>query len=367
MPESPPAPPAPQVPQDVEAEVIDLTGLSDEDDSDDWEDVRGVIDLTNLSSDDENDGQEEGEVQDLKDVPQNYTILNLPPRQYARIISPPRPGLRRSRRKARVPAPVPARIPPPVPARVPARVPVRRDTCELCERIVRWGPGCLITKHHLYPQQITKKYPGRYTQAQKGSLALLCRPCHDACHKTHSNRVLADFYNQVDLLKADPNIQAHISVMRRATTPELIEKHGDGVHVRSRKERVRAMAAMAARSEPRRVLALNQGVALSRSRPQRAAALRVVRAQAPSPSPPPPGVRRSARLLAKDMEGQPQTPVIVIEDDDEDMHDVVPHEDPKTKGDENGQDFVIKEELVVLEARGEYIPLESDTEGVSVR
>lgn len=354
MPKSPPVAP---VPQAVEAEVIDLTGLSDEDDSDDWEDVREVVDLTNLSSDDENDDLEEGEVQDLQHEPQNYTILNLPPRQYAIINNTPRPGLRRSRRKARVPAPFPARV--------PARVPVRRDTCELCERIVRWGPGCLITKHHLYPQQITKKYPGRYTQAQKGSLALLCRPCHDACHKAHSNRILADFYNQVDLLKADPNIQAHISLMQRATTPELIEKHGDGVHVRSRKERVRAMAAMAARSEPRQALPLNQGMALTRSRPRRAAALRV-RAQAPSPSPPPPGARRSARLLAKGMEGQPQTPVIVIEDDDEDMHDVVTHEDPKTKGDENGQDLVTKEELVVLEARGEYIPLESDTEGTPV-
>lgn len=347
-----PLPQLPRVAQAAEAaEVIDLTGLSGDEDVDDWEDVPDVIDLTNLPSDDEDGDDDQNADQEIDDVPQNYTILNLPPRRYTLINGPPFPNsppLPPQTRSARRAARAIARAAAGVSARVPARVPVRRDICELCGRVVRWGPGCLITKHHLYPQEITKKYPNRYTQAEKKSIALLCRPCHDACHRAHSNRSLADFYNQVDLLKADPNIQAHVSSMQRATTPELIARHGDGINVRRRKEQVRA-----AKSHPQKVLALKQGKSLSRYKLRETA----LRAPRPAPPPPPPGVRRSARLLAKNTGDQSQVPVIVIEDDDEDMEDVVIHEE--AQGKENGelQNVVIDEELAVLEALGEYIRL----------
>lgn len=348
----------PQVPHAVEAsEVIDLTGLSDGDDGDDWEDVPEVIDLTNLPSSDEDEDHDDAE---LDDVPQNYTILNLPPRGHPLLNGPPRPpnpaltrsqkrsAKREAKRAARAAARA-ARAAGQVPARVPPRVPVRREICELCARVVRWGPGCLITKHHLYPQEITKKYPDRYTLAQKGSIALLCRPCHDACHRAHSNRSLAEFYNEIDLLKADPNIQAHISSMQRASTPELIARHGDGVNVRQRKEKVRL-----ARSNPQRKLVLRQGEALSRYN------LRQTALPGPSPAPPPsppPGVRRSARLLAKNMDDQPRVPVIVIDDEDEHMQDAAIHEDPREEEDDGVQDIVNEAELAVLEGLGEYIRL----------
>ncbi|KAG6361924.1 hypothetical protein INS49_010153 [Diaporthe citri] len=341
----PPVPQLPRVPQAVEAvEVIDLTGLSDEDVGDEWEDVPDIIDLTNLPSDDEDGDDDHNADEEIDDVPQNYTILNLPPRRYTSINGPPvplpLPGQTRSaRRAARAAARAAARVS----ARVSARVPIRRDICELCARVVRWGPGCLITKHHLYPQEITKKYPDRYTQAEKKSIALLCRPCHDACHRAHSNGVLADFYNQVDLLKADPNIQAHISSMQRATTPELIARHGDGINVRRKKERVRA-----AMTYPHKVLALKQGKALSRPN---------LRERALGVPPPPPGVRRSARLLAKSTGDQSQVPVIVIEDEGEDTQDGVIHEEAQGKENEKMQGIVIDEELAVLEALGEYIRL----------
>lgn len=346
----PPVPQLPRGPQAVEAvEVIDLTGLSDEDVGDDWEDVPDVIDLTNLPSSDEDEDHDDANTEaneELNDGPQNYTILNLPPRRYTLINGPPinAPPLPRQTRQARRVARAIARET----AGVPARVPVRRDICELCARVVRWGPGCLITKHHLYPQEITKKYPDRYTQAEKKSIALLCRPCHDACHRAHSNKTLADLYNQVSLLKADSDIQAHISSMQRATTPELIARHGDGVNVRRRKEKVRA-----ARSHPQKVLALKQGKALSRPK-LRETTLRV---PPPPPPPPPPGVRRSARLLAKNTGDQSQIPVIVIEDEDENMQDVVIHEEAQGKENEEVQDVVSEEELVALEALGEYIRL----------
>lgn len=321
----------PPVPQAAEAlEVIDLTGLSDEDEGDDWEDVPEVVDLTNLPSSDED------EATDHDDVPQNYTILNLPPRRFAKINFPPPPG--QTPRAARRAAARAARAADRKGGHVPAPVPVRRAVCELCARIVRWGPGVLITKHHLYPQQVTKKYPEKYTLAQKKSIALLCRPCHDACHKVFSNRILADFYYEVDLLKADPNIQAHVRSMQRATTPELIQRYGDGVHVRRRKERMRAA---------QEKLIFPPGEVRSRLRQRETA----------PPPPSPPGARRSARLLAKTMGDQAHVPVIVIEDEDQDMQDLVIHEEPNGNNNEKMQDAVSKEELAALESLGEYIRL----------
>lgn len=364
-------PPATQLfpaPQAVGAtEVIDLTGDSDEEDGDDWEDVPDVIDLTNLPSSDEGEVEDNDDDadEDLNGVPQNYTILNLPPRRHALVDSPLIAGHTRSRRAVRVPARVPARV--------AARVPVRRDICELCARVVRWGPGCLITKHHLYPQEITKKYPDRYTQAESKSIALLCRPCHDACHRAHSNRTLADFYFSVDLLKADPHIKAHVQTMRRATTPELIARHGDGVHVRSRKERRRALMSLPQRvltskkqrkaiSTLQKALTVKQRTVASRYMLRETASrVPVLLPSPPPPAPPPPpaGVRRSARLLAKGMDGQSEVPFIVIEDndEDEDMQDAVTHEDSNENENEEAQDVVSQEELAALEARGEYIPL----------
>lgn len=361
-PQPPPVSHPPQAPLAEEAiEVIDLTGLSDDDDGDEWEDVRDVIDLTNLPSSDEDEDQNGADAdEELEDAPRHYTILNLPPRQHTLINGTSLPGQTRAARRAarradraadRAVERAAKKAAKRAAKRDPTRVPVRRDICELCARVVRWGPGCLITKHHLYPQEITRKHPDRYTMAQKGSIALLCRPCHDACHRAHSNRALAEFYYAVDLLKADSNIEAHISSMQRATTPELIERHGDGVHVRRRKERVRA-----ARSEPHRNLFLNQGNALSRYKLREKALPAPLPLPAPR-SPPPPGVRRSARLLAKSMGRQPRVPVIVIEDEDEEMQDAAIHEDPKGKENEELQDVVTEAELAALEAIGEYIRL----------
>lgn len=336
-------------------EVIDLTGISDDEDGDDWEDVPEIIDLTNLSSNGDDGEDDDAGAQRLDGGLQNYTILNLPSRRrYTVIDRPPITAPTRPRRRARAPARVPSRV--------PARVPVRRDVCELCARVVRWGPGCLITKHHLYPQEVTKKYAGRYTDAQKHSIALLCRPCHDACHRTHSNRTLADFYYEVELLKVDPNIQAHIRSMQRATTPELIQRYGDGVNVRGRKYRMRAARASLERRamEDPRLTEANLRALAQQPIPsvRRSVRLAETDLHALAPPFPPPGNRRSARLLGRSLGEQQQIPVIVIDDDDDDdMQDAVIHENTKGGDNEEVQDAVSQEGLTALAALGEYIPL----------
>jgi hypothetical protein len=214
------------------------------------------------------------------------------------------------------------------------------------------------------PPRNHKKYAERYTPAQKGSIALLCRPCHDACHRTHSNRTLADFYYEVDLLKADPHIQTHILSMQRATTPELIQRYGDGVNVRGRKYRIR-VARAAARAEEEREAAgrprLTEANLRALNQPSTPVVRRSVRltetdlrALAPSA---PAGVRRSTRLLAKSVSDQHRVPVIVIEDENEDTQDAVIHENSTGKENEKVQDAVSLEELAALAARGEYIAL----------
>lgn len=367
-------------------DVIDLTGLSvDEDEGDgegggdgdgEWEDVPEVIDLTNLPSDSDEDDDTNAEAQD--DSVQNFTILDLPSRnRYTLIDRPPIAAPTHPRRRLRATT----RALPKVATRAAARVPVRRHVCELCARVVRWGPGCLITKHHLYPQEITKKYADRYTPAQKHSLALLCRPCHDACHRAHDNRTLADFYYEVDLLKADPTIQAHIRSMQRATTPELIRMHGDGVSVLQGKKHLKRLARAAARAEKEAAAAGRPKLAEASLRPlnapntplRRSARLTgtILRVREPTPLP---GSRRSARLLAKSMGDQNEVPVIVIDDEDEvmqdaptrgnitgkeneEVQDAAVRENPTGEKDEKAQDPVTPGELLDLAARGEYIAL----------
>ncbi|POS69633.1 hypothetical protein DHEL01_v211972 [Diaporthe helianthi] len=351
-------------------EVIDLTGLSVDEDEDEgegdgeWEDVPEVIDLTNLPSDSENDDNAEAEAQD--GPVQNYTILNLPSRsRYALVDHPPITAPRHPRRLLR-PA---VRTLPKVATHASAaaaRVPVRRDVCELCARVVRWGPGCLITKHHLYPQEITRKYAHRYTQAQKNSLALLCRPCHDACHRIHNNRTLAEFYYEVNLLRADPAIQEHIRLMQRATTPELIRMHGDGVSVLRGKKYLKRLARAAARAEKEReatgrpqptqadlrAMKAPNSPLLRRSARLTGTTLRI---QEPTPLR---GSRRSARLLAKSMGDQHEVPVIVIDDDeDEAIPDSATRGNTMGKENEKALNPATVGELLDLAARGEYIAL----------
>lgn len=70
-----------------------------------------------------------------------------------------------------------------------------------------------------------------------------------------------------------------------------------------------------------------------------------------------PGARRSARLLGRSTGDQQQVPVIVIDDEDENMQDAVIYENAKGKENEKVQDAVSQEGLAALAELGEYIPL----------
>lgn len=152
--------------------------------------------------------------------------------------------------------------------------------------------------------------------------------------------------------------------MQRATTPELIQRYGDGVNVRGRKYRIR-VARAAARAEEEREAAgrprLTEANLRALNQPSTPVVRRSVRltetdlrALAPSA---PAGVRRSTRLLAKSVSDQHRVPVIVIEDENEDTQDAVIHENSTGKENEKVQDAVSLEELAALAARGEYIAL----------
>ncbi|KAG8169986.1 hypothetical protein KVR01_000731 [Diaporthe batatas] len=347
-------------------EIIDLTGTSADEDGGEgegdgdgeweWEDMPDVIDLTNLPSDSDDDHDADAESQDRS--VQNFTILNLPSRnRYTLVDRPPIAAPTHPRRRLRAPP----RALPKVATRAAARVPVRRDVCELCNRVVRWGPGCLITKHHLYPQEMTKKYPGRYTPAQKNSLALLCRPCHDVCHRAHDNRTLAEFYYEVNLLKADPAVQAHIRSMQRATTPELKRMYGDGVSVLRGKKYLSRLARAGKEREAagRPKLTEDNLRALSAINPpdvRRSARLAgtIMRVREPTPFP---GSRRSARILRRTTGHQHEVPVIVIDDEDEVMQHAATRGNTTGKENEEVQSPVSLGDLLDLAARGEYIAL----------
>lgn len=75
--------------------------------------------------------------------------------------------------------------------------------CELCER-----DGMLLTAHHLIPRETHKKFlkRGTYTEAELSRVTMVCRPCHSAIHRTHSNDVLAEHFNTVEKLLQDEAI-----------------------------------------------------------------------------------------------------------------------------------------------------------------
>lgn len=72
--------------------------------------------------------------------------------------------------------------------------PADTPACALCGRVV-----AVLTKHHLRP----KEHGGVET-------ALLCAGCHRQVHALFTNRTLADEYDSLEKLRADPAIQAYV-------------------------------------------------------------------------------------------------------------------------------------------------------------
>lgn len=75
--------------------------------------------------------------------------------------------------------------------------------CELCLQSRR-----RLTAHHLYPRsehaRLLKK--GALKETLTHTLAMICRPCHNAVHRAEDNRTLAADWHSVDKLRTHPSI-----------------------------------------------------------------------------------------------------------------------------------------------------------------
>ena len=86
--------------------------------------------------------------------------------------------------------------------------------CELCERQMQ------LTFHHLIPKMTHSKFLGKALPSNVAHLgaptrdflnsygAMLCRACHSVVHRFAPNAVLATSFNTIELLAAQPKIQA---------------------------------------------------------------------------------------------------------------------------------------------------------------
>lgn len=84
-----------------------------------------------------------------------------------------------------------------------------RGTCAMCDNI------CLLTRHHLIPRTVHPIYLKRgLTKGFLSTCVDICRKCHSAVHRLYSEPVLAESYNTLEKLLADPSIQKWISYAR---------------------------------------------------------------------------------------------------------------------------------------------------------
>jgi hypothetical protein len=92
--------------------------------------------------------------------------------------------------------------------------------CEMCKRDTR------ITDHHLIPRSEHSRFVKRGLKMNflkgKENIAEICRPCHNAVHRFASNKELADRYDTVEKLMAEPDIQRWVEWVSTQTPA----KHG---------------------------------------------------------------------------------------------------------------------------------------------
>jgi len=78
----------------------------------------------------------------------------------------------------------------------------RAGICPLCKRELDLVP------HHFIPSSLHKDnwYKKRYTEEQLNMHADVCVDCHNAIHKFHDNKELADNINTLDKILEDDKI-----------------------------------------------------------------------------------------------------------------------------------------------------------------
>jgi len=83
--------------------------------------------------------------------------------------------------------------------------------CALCERIVE------LQFHHLIPRKVHRRahFRRHFSKQQLASGEFLCRQCHRGIHKFFDEMTLAKHYCSLDLLRKDPQVQRHITWVKK--------------------------------------------------------------------------------------------------------------------------------------------------------
>ena len=89
----------------------------------------------------------------------------------------------------------------------------RKTHCELCERAFHSLEGRFPvgkpTVHHLVPKQ---KYRGKWAEVKT---IMICSRCHKQLHKLFDNVTLKTQFNDLELLKSNPEMMKFISWIRK--------------------------------------------------------------------------------------------------------------------------------------------------------
>eukprot|EP00045_Choanoeca_perplexa_P003035 m.28348 g.28348 ORF g.28348 m.28348 type:complete len:270 (-) comp11829_c0_seq4:46-855(-) len=91
--------------------------------------------------------------------------------------------------------------------------------CELCDRQVP------LTRHHLIPRTTHRKYAKICTKEQLNTVAMLCRPCHSAVHRSFDNFTLAESLRTIEALQKQASIQRWVTYAK-SLRKQSRQEHG---------------------------------------------------------------------------------------------------------------------------------------------
>jgi len=82
--------------------------------------------------------------------------------------------------------------------------------CVMCERHMP------LTKHHVRPRTMHEKYLKLgFKQEELNFCINICRPCHDAVHRTEDEATLAEKYYSLELLLGHEKVQNWIKYAKK--------------------------------------------------------------------------------------------------------------------------------------------------------
>lgn len=84
---------------------------------------------------------------------------------------------------------------------------LKRESCVCCGRCVP------LTFHHLIPRKVHRRarFKKHYDRATLNIGIHVCRLCHRGIHKTYDEMTLAQRYDSLEALLADPSLARHFA------------------------------------------------------------------------------------------------------------------------------------------------------------